>query len=214
VDSSPPSPVDSGPRTPRIASSPDGRRISHAARGKTNGGWTHERPVFHDGTERPINCPKDPEDQQEYYSGEKKCHTVKNLLVIDEARRICFLSDTYEGTAPDKSLAELAGYPLPRGSCLYQDRGFQGFTLDGITSIQPKKKPPGGELTPPEKAHNHEISSVKMRIEHAIGGMKRHRIVKDKIRLFRDGLRDAVMETCCGLFRFRLQYRPWNYANS
>jgi DDE superfamily endonuclease len=133
--------------------------------------------------------------------------------VIDEACRICFLSDTYEGTVPDKSLAELAGSTLPRGSCLYQARGFQGFTLDGITIIQPKKKPPGGELTPPEKAHNREISSIRMRIEHAIGRVKRYRIVKDKIRLLRDGIRDAIMETCCGLHNFRLQYRPWNYAN-
>jgi hypothetical protein len=121
--------------------------------------------------------------------------------------------DTYGGTVPDKSLAELAGYTLPRGSCLYQDRGFQGFTLEGITIIQPKKKPPRGELTPPEKAHNRETSSVRRCIEHAIGGVKRYRMVKDKIRLLRDGIRDAVMETCCGLHNFRLQYRPWNYAN-
>jgi hypothetical protein len=62
------------------------------------------------------------------------------------------LSHTYEGKASDKSLAELAGYTLPPGSCLYQDKGFQGFCLHDVTIAQPKKKPPGGELTPPEKA--------------------------------------------------------------
>jgi hypothetical protein len=170
-------------------------------------------PFWHDGTERPIHRPADPEEQQDYYSGKKKCHTVKNLLVIDETCHICFLSDTYEGTVHDKSLAELAGYALPRGSCLHQERGFQGFTLDGITIIQPKKKPRGGELTPPEKAHNRDISSIRVLIEHAIGGVKRYRMVKDKIRLLSDGIRDAVMETCCGLHNFRLQYRPWNYAS-
>jgi hypothetical protein len=36
---------------------------------------------------------------------------------------------------------------------------------------------------------------------------------KDKIRLWKDGIRDAMMETCCGLPNFRLQYRPWNDAN-
>jgi hypothetical protein len=30
-------------------------------------------------------------------------------------------------------MAELAGYTLPPGSCLYQDKGFQGFYLPGIT---------------------------------------------------------------------------------
>src|ERR671918_64957 len=167
----------------------------------------------HDGTERPIQRPKDPEEQQEYYSGKKKCHTLKNLVVINETGRISFLSHTCEGKASDKSLAELAGYTLPPGSWLYQDKGFQGFCLPGITIVQPKKRPPGGELIPPEQATNRRISSIRIRIEHAIGGVKRYRIVKDKIRLLKDGIRDAVMETCCGLHNFRLLYRPWNYAS-
>jgi len=29
----------------------------------------------------------------------------------------------------------------------------------------------------------------------------------------KDGMRDIIMETCCGLHHVRLQYRPWNYAN-
>jgi DDE superfamily endonuclease len=187
--------------------------LSGDACGQTNGGCSSASPFWHDGTERPIHRPTDPEDQQDYYSGKKKCHTIKNLLVIDETCYICFLSTTYEGKANDKQLAELEGYTLPHGSCLYQDMGFQGFVLNGITIVQPKKKPRGGELTPPEKATNRAISSIRIRIEHAIGGVKRDRMVKDKIRLLKDGIRDTIMETCCGLHNFRLQYRPWNYAN-
>jgi DDE superfamily endonuclease len=123
------------------------------------------------------------------------------------------LSATYEGKANDKSLADLEGYRLPSGSCLYQDMGFQGFVLAGVTMVQPKKKPRGGELTPPQKATNRRISSIRIRIEHAIGGVKRYRIVKDKIRLLKDRIRDTVMETFCGLHNFRLQYRPWRYAS-
>jgi DDE superfamily endonuclease len=123
------------------------------------------------------------------------------------------LSATYEGKANDKSLADLEGYRLPPGSYLYQDMGFQGFVLAGVTIVQPKKKPRGGELTPPEKATNRRISSIRIRIEHAIGGVKRYRIVKDKIRLLKDRIRDTVMETCCGLHNFRLQSRPWHYAS-
>jgi hypothetical protein len=91
--------------------------------------------------------------------------------------------------------------------------GFQGFVLADVTIVPPKKKPRGGELTPPEKANNHRISSIRIRIEHAIGGVKRYRIVKDKIRLLKDSIRDTIMETCCGLHNFRLQYRPWHYAS-
>jgi hypothetical protein len=133
--------------------------------------------------------------------------------VIDESCHICFLSDTYEGKLHDKSLADLTGYTLPPGSYLYQDMGFQGFVLAGVTMVQPKKKPRGGELTPLEKAINRRISAMRIRIEHAIGGVKRYRMVKDKIRLLKDGIRDTIMETCCGLHNFRIQYRPWHYAS-
>jgi hypothetical protein len=132
---------------------------------------------------------------------------------MNETCHLCFLSYTCAGKASDKSIAELAGYTLPLGSYLYQEKGVQGFFLPGITIFQPKKTPPGGELTPPEKAMNRRISSIRIRIEHAIGGVKRYRIVKDKIRLLKDGIRDAVMETCCGLHNFRLENRPWHYAS-
>ena len=133
--------------------------------------------------------------------------------MIHETCHVCFLSSTCEGKASEKSLAELAGDTLPPGSCLYQEKGFPGFYLPGMTIFQPQKTPRGGELTPPEKATNRRISSISIRIEHAIGGVKRYRIVKDRIRLLKDGIRDTIMETCCGLHNFRLQYRPWHYAS-
>jgi hypothetical protein len=167
----------------------------------------------HDGTERPSQRPKDPEEQQAYDRGKKKGHTLKHPLMINETGHVCFLSPTCEGKASDKSLAGRAGDSLPAGSCLYQDQGFQGFAREGIMIFQAKKKPRGGELTPAAKATNRGISSIRIRIEHAISGVQRSRSVKDKICLLKDGIRDTVMETCGGLHNFRLLYRPWNYAN-
>ena len=54
-----------------------------------------------------------------------------------------------------------------------QVKGFQGFFLPGSTIFPPKKTPRGKELTPPEKETNRQISSIRIRIEHAIGGVKR-----------------------------------------
>jgi hypothetical protein len=130
--------------------------------------------------------------------------------VINETGHVCFLSHTDEGKAADKSVAELTGSTVPPGSCLDQEQGCQGCFLPGITIVQPKKTPRGGELTPPEQATNRRISSISIRMEHAIGGVKRYRMVKDKIRLLKDSIRDSMMETCCGLHNFRLQYRPWH----
>ena len=204
--------VERGMSRPTTAPGPYGRRVGREAREARDRRSVDMPPFVPDGTERPIQRPQDPEEQEEYDRGKKKRHTRKNLLVINETCPIAFLSSTYEGRASDQSLAELAGYTWPPGRCLDQEKGFQGFFLPGITIFQPKKTPRGGELTPPEKATNRRISSIRIRIEHAIGGVKRYRIVKDTIRLLKDGIRDTVMETCCGWHNFRLQYRPWHYA--
>lgn len=167
---------------------------------------------FHDGTERPIVRPTDPRQQRLCYSGKQKMHTLKNLLLINALCKVLFLSRTAEGKKHDKQLAdEEAGYRLAQYSVLYQDTGFQAFDLDGITLMQPKKKRRGQPLTDQEKASNRAISAIRVRAEHAINGVKRFRIVKDKIRNWKPGFRDQVMETCCGLHNFRLNFRPWHY---
>jgi hypothetical protein len=156
-------------------------------------------PFFHDGTERPITRPTDVDEQRFHYSGKKKQHTLKNLLLIADGCRICFLSTTYEGTWHDKAMADQESYALPPSSVLYQDLGFQGFTVAGSTIAQPKKKPRGGTLTLEEKSENRRLASIRIRIQHVIGSVKRYRIVKDKLRLWREHVRDQVMEPCCGL---------------
>ena len=46
-----------------------------------------------------------------------------------------------------------------------------------------------------------------MRVEHAISGVKRSRIVKDVLRNYKDGFSDLVMAIACGLHNLRLRYR-------
>ena len=166
---------------------------------------------FQDGTERPIQRPKDPEVQEDFYSGKKKRHTVKNNVLVNAKGEIVLLTATCEGKKHDKKIADEAAFTLPEGSMLYQDTGFQGFALEGTTIFQPKKKPCGGELTHDEKEQNRAISRIRVRVEHAIDGVKRYRIVKDQLRNWKAGFRDKVMETCCGLHNFRLRFRPWVY---
>jgi len=113
------------------------------------------------------------------------------------------------GKKHDKKLADESDYQLPPGSVLLQDTGFQGFSLEEVLIIQPKKKPKGKELTEEEKEENRVISSLRIRIEHVISGVKRCRIVKDKFRNYKKGFSDLVMEIACALHNFRLQFRPW-----
>ena len=167
---------------------------------------------FQDGTEREMQRPKDKDLQQTFYSGKQKRHTVKNNVVVNAQAKVALLTATCEGKKHDKKVSDEAGFTLPEGSLLYQDTGFQGFALEGVTICQPKKKPRGQALTPEEKVANRQLAQIRIRVEHAIGGVKRYRIIKDLLRNWKKGFRDLVMETCCGLHNFRLNFRPWKYA--
>ena len=105
-------------------------------------------------------------------------------------------------------------YQLPAGRVLYQDRGFQGFTVARVRIEQPSKKPRGGTLTDEQKAENHRIASEKIRIEHRMDSVKRCRIVKDTLRYWQDTVRDLVIAIAGGLHNLRLRHRPWNYGVS
>jgi hypothetical protein len=129
------------------------------------------------------------------------------VLIVDANGTIRFLSDTYEGHAHDKRIADEAQYDLPEGSVLGQDCGFQGFTLPGVFILQPKKKPPKGRLTDDEKAENQWISRIRVLVEHSIGGVKVYRIVHDVIRHWCPYIRDQVMAICCGLYNLRLRQK-------
>lgn len=126
-------------------------------------------------------------------------------MIVDASGRIRFLSATYEGKAHDKRIADEAQYLLPEGSVLGQDTGFEGFSLPGVSILQPKKKPRNGTLTEQEKADNHWIAHIRMLVEHSIGGVKVYRIVHDVIRHWCPHIRDRVMAICCGLYNLRLR---------
>lgn len=138
---------------------------------------------------------------------------IKNNVLINQFCKILFLTETVEGKKHDKKLADESNYELPVGCKLIQDTGFQGFKLEGVLILQPKKKPKGKQLNDLEKHVNQWLSSMRIRVEHAINGVKRYRIVKDKIRNWKKGFKDAIMKTCCGLHNFRLNFRPWNYED-
>jgi hypothetical protein len=132
----------------------------------------------HDGTERRIVRPQDPAEQTQCYSGKKKDHTVKNILLVNALLIILFLSETVGGRIHDKRLAEATPYPLPAGSRLLQDLGFMGFTLPQVEILMPTKKPPGADLPVAQQRANQVLNSRRLRIEHVNSSVKRCRVVK------------------------------------
>jgi hypothetical protein len=62
-------------------------------------------------------------------------------------------------------------------------------------------------LTEKEKENNRKLSKVRIKVEHAISGIKRCRTVKDIFRNTKDGFSDLVMVLACGLHNFRVDHR-------
>ena len=160
-----------------------------------------------DATERAVPRCVDWERQKYEYSGKQGDHTQKNLLVSDEQNRILYLSPTVAGSIHDKALADEMELKFQPEQSLLLDLGFLGYQPKGAKTILPFKKPYQGELSEYDKLYNRLLASVRVRVEHVIAGVKRIRIVKEKIRLPGEQLRDLVMLIACGLHNLRIAHR-------
>jgi hypothetical protein len=92
-----------------------------------------------------------------------------------------------------------------------QDLGFLAFTLPDVEILMPTKTPRGQELTVEQQRANQALHHRRRRIEHVNSSVKRCRIVKDRLRLWKQGIRDLVMELCCALHNFRVRLTPWQF---
>jgi hypothetical protein len=90
-----------------------------------------------------------------------------------------------------------------------QDLGFLAFTLPQVEILMPTKKPRGQELTREQHRANQALHQRRLRIEHVNRSVKRCRMVKDRIRLWKEGVRDVVMALCGALHHFRVRLSPW-----
>lgn len=94
-----------------------------------------------DGTERRRQRPQDAAEQTACYSGKKKAHTDKNVLLVQtQTNKVVYLSPTVVGKTHDKKMVDNAPIAYPSGTTLGKDTGFQGYEPDGVITYQPKKK--------------------------------------------------------------------------
>jgi hypothetical protein len=105
-----------------------------------------ERPdLIIDGTERRRQRPKNPTKQAAAYSGKKKTHCDKNVVIVQaKSKRVGFLSQTYAGKTHDKKIVDTEPIAYPSGTILSKDTGFQGYEPAVAQTYQPKKSPGRG----------------------------------------------------------------------
>src|SRR3989344_2247633 len=166
--------------------------------------------VFGDGNERRIQRPKNQKRQNKTYSGKKKTHTRKQIVLADEHKRILVLSPTKSGRRHDKRLADKSGLfaNLPHSVTAWVDTGFVGVQKDHPNTLIPRKRSRGKPLSEEDKQNNRLISSFRVVVEHAIGGMKRYQCLQQPYRNRKPRLDDLFSLLSAGLWNYHLAFYP------
>ena len=86
---------------------------------------------------------------------------------------------------------------------LEADTGYQGLAQLHINSLLPKKRSKNHPLTKQQRKDNHEISSKRIFVEHAIRFVKRFRILSERYRNRRKrfALRFSLIAGICNFDR-------------
>ena len=118
---------------------------------------------------------------------------------------ILYLSETYEGAVHDKKICDIEEYDFPDKFLLRYDLGYIGYNPGNATIEKPHKNTKLKPLTVQQKMENKTISGKRVTIEQAISGVKRLRIVADKIRTYCREFRDSVMKIACAIHNLRVR---------
>ena len=99
-------------------------------------------------------------------SGKKRYHTVKNVLLINAALTILFLSETYAGSTHDKRMADATPYPLPAGAgCSRISASWRSRSTTSRSSCRPRShgaEPSHGRRKPPIDGLHAAASALSM----------------------------------------------------
>lgn len=170
--------------------------------------FPESKEVFVDGVERLKQRPKNKKWQQKTYSGKKKAHTRKSVVMVNKKRQIMIITKQKSGRRHDKRLADKEHLftSLPPGIDLFVDTGFQGVDKLHKRTYIPKKRRKDRPLTLEEKEMNKLISSYRVVVEHAIGGIKRYRCISEKLRNHKAFIDDTLILLSAGLWNYHLSF--------
>ena len=158
--------------------------------------------VIVDGTERRLPRPQHAGRQRRYYSGRKKRHAVKNMILTAQGK-VRWCSPTVPGRGHDKTVTEKERLKLPKEITVLGDSGFVGLDPGSATLVTPWKKPKGRKLHWKRREFNRQLARKRVAVEHTLASVKRLRILRDEFRNRRKGMVDAVMEIGCTLHNYR-----------
>lgn len=131
------------------------------------------------------------------------------MLISTKEKAIKYLSHCCYGKTHDFSLLKKEFPPeLPwfKNFNIKVDLGYLGIVKEykcKKISI-PYKKSKNNPLTDEQKLTNKQFASERIFIEHSISGLKRFRILSDRLRIHDIDLYDEILGVCAGLWNFYL----------
>ena len=141
---------------------------------------------------------------------------MKNIVISTAHKKIVFLGPTEPGCKHDYPLLKAVLNPEQdwfKNTHALVDLGFLGIHKDYRSSQHihiPHKKPrksksnPHPRLTDTQKIENRKLSSKRVRVEHAIGGMKFFHCLGIRFRNYIESFKDTVICLAAGLWNVRL----------
>jgi hypothetical protein len=129
-------------------------------------------------------------------------------------KRILYVSEVHEGSKHDYAILQQCFDPEQhwfRKLRVRLDSGFQGFTglykYETVFIPHKKKRVAKGqsnELSDEQKLVNKEQASRRIVVEHSIGGMKRYRLLCNRLRMKGTALINTVIGVCAALWNLTL----------
>jgi hypothetical protein len=141
---------------------------------------------------------------------------VKNTVITDATTRIYYLGPTAAGSHHDYALLKQELDPRQnwfKDIEAQVDLGYLGIQKDytfphhiHIPHKTPRKSKnnPHPTLTEPQKKHNKQLAQTRIKVEHAIGGMKVFQSLSSRFRHPVDGFIDTVVLLAAGLWNLKL----------
>ena len=131
------------------------------------------------------------------------------MIITTFLKTIPYISHCYGGKRHDFSLLKdqfKTDKPWFNDFNIYLDLAYLGFLNQYPCQnlFIPHKKSKNKPLTESKKEENKQLSSKRVIVEHSFAGLKRFRILSDRLRLHRIDFYDDILGVCAGLWNFYL----------
>jgi hypothetical protein len=129
------------------------------------------------------------------------------MIISNSKKRIGYISKSCIGKKHDYTLLKEI-FPSNkywfRNFSVFVDLGYLGIKKDySCKKVEiPYKKTKNKPLTTAQKSENKIFSAKRIVVEQSIGGIKRYRILSDRLRIHHIDLYDKILGICTGLWNF------------